>query len=65
MLKRLHEVFPFKHFKKEEGDFLGRFLRQDEDFSIRVSQKDYPEGLEHVRISRGSRGSIRLVLRTW
>ena len=48
-------ALPFKYFKKKAGDFLGRFLRQEEDFSIKVSQKDYAEGLEFVRVSRHRR----------
>ena len=45
-LKKLREAFPFKHFKKRASDFPGRFLKQDDDYSIHVSQKEYAEGLE-------------------
>ena len=55
VLKKLREALPFKCFKKKAGDFLGRLLRQEEDSSIKVSQKDYAEGLEFVRVSRHRR----------
>ena len=55
VLRRLREAFPFKHFKKKAGDFLGRFLQQGEDFSIHVSQKEYAENLECIKVSRDRR----------
>ena len=55
VLRRLRETFPFKHFKKREGEFLGRNLRQDEDYSVRISQREYSESLECVKISRERR----------
>ena len=55
VLKRLREMFPFKHFKKREGEFLGRHLRQDKEFAIHVSQKEYSESLECLKLSRERR----------
>ena len=51
----LRERYPFKHFKKQAGEFLGRHVRQTEDFAIHVEQKDYAEQVECLSLSKERR----------
>ena len=55
VLEQLKKVFPFKHWKHSEGEFLGRRLQQKTDGSITISQREYSEKLVTNEISRERR----------
>ena len=51
----LRKMFPFKHWKTNSGDFLGRFVKKNEDGSITVSQEEYCEKLKTIELTRERR----------
>ena len=55
VLKPLRERFPFKHWVEGQAKFLGRRLRQLEDFSIVCDQEEYASQVRSVYISRERR----------
>ena len=55
VLKKLKETYPFKHWVKRKGDFLGRKLYQKEDFSIEVDQQSYSKSVQTIPISKDRR----------
>ena len=52
---KIRKHYPFKHFKRGSGEFLGRRLMQLEDGTIKVAQSGYAGQLEVVGISRERR----------
>jgi hypothetical protein len=55
VLERLKQIYPFKHCKKSQGKFLGRWLEQQEDGSIVSSQEEYASNVQTVFISKERR----------
>ena len=55
VLNKLKEAYPFKHWRVGKGDFLGRYLEQDENKAIVCSQKEYANNVEIINISRERR----------
>lgn len=52
VLQQLRDKFPFKHWKKGNGEFLGRRLQQKSDYSIEVDQSGYSKLVEVAKISK-------------
>ena len=55
ILDGLRNKFPFKHWKKGSGDFLGRKLKQSDDGSIEIDQSEYSKMVEVAKISKERR----------
>ena len=55
ILSRLKQKFPFKHWKQDEGEFLGRYVKRQPDGSIIVSQEEYCQKLKTIEVSRERR----------
>ena len=53
--QRLRDRYPFKHVKHDGGEFLGKNLKQHEDFSISFEQKEYAETIQCIPISKERR----------
>ena len=52
ILQKLRDKFPFKHWKNNAGEFLGRMLEKKADGSIEISQQEYCDKLKTIDISR-------------
>jgi len=52
VLKRLRQILPFKHWKIEEAEFLGRRIRQDKDGNIEVDQEQYTNEIAEIPMTR-------------
>ena len=52
---KLREMFPFKHWKVGKAEFLGKWLEQQNDGSIKVSQEQYASELQSLVISQERR----------
>lgn len=52
---KLREMFPFKHWKTGSGEFLGKWLEQQKDGSIKISQEQYASSLQSVVIKQERR----------
>ena len=52
---KLREMFPFKHWKVGKGEFLGKWLEQQSDGSIKISQEQYASELQSLVISQERR----------
>ena len=52
---RLKQRYPFKHWKERQGDFLGRKIKQHDDFSIEVDQSNYAKEVKTAMISKERR----------
>ena len=55
VVEPLKKKYPFKHWHDGSGDFLGKKVKQLEDFSIVISQKDYAGSVTPIKISRERR----------
>ncbi|CAE7239733.1 TY1B-A [Symbiodinium sp. CCMP2592] len=55
VIKPLKEMFPFKHWKVGQGEFLGKQLKQQTDGSIIISQGEYAAQQRGLEISRERR----------
>lgn len=55
VLKPLEKKYPFKHWKKGGGTFLGRNLQQQQDGSIVCDQSDYASKVQTINISKERR----------
>lgn len=55
VLNKLQQQFSFKRWKKREGKFLGRWLKQCEDFSIESSQEEYANQVQTMFLSKERR----------
>ena len=55
VMELVRKKYPFKHFKVGSGEFLGRMVTQQEDFSIVVEQSDCASQIECIQISRDRR----------
>ena len=55
MLGPLREMFPFKHWKEGEGQFLGKYLKQEADGGIVITQTEYAQQMQGLEISRERR----------
>ena len=55
VIEKLRQIYPFKHCKKGQGKFLGRWLEQQEDGSIVSSQEEYAKNVQTVTISKERR----------
>ena len=44
-----------KHVKVGEGEFLGKMLKQNSDYSISITQRDYAEAVTCIPISKERR----------
>ncbi|CAE7255667.1 RE1 [Symbiodinium sp. CCMP2592] len=53
VLAPLREMFPFKHWKEGEGQFLGKYLKQEADGGILVTQKEYAQEMKGIRVLGG------------
>jgi hypothetical protein len=51
----LKKKYPFKHVKVGEGEFLGKMLKQNSDYSISITQRDYAEAVTCIPISKERR----------
>ena len=51
----LQKKYPFKHVKVGEGEFLGKMLKQNSDYSISITQRDYAEAVTCIPISKERR----------
>ena len=51
----LRQMFPFKHWKTGKGEFLGKWLEQLGDGSIRISQEQYARDLKSIEIAQERR----------
>ncbi|CAE7838462.1 GIP [Symbiodinium sp. CCMP2592] len=54
----LKAMFPFKHWKMKEGEFLGKTLQQQSDGSIRIHQREYAKQLKGLSLSRERRREL-------
>ncbi|CAE7199062.1 RE1 [Symbiodinium sp. CCMP2592] len=52
---KLRELFPFKHWKTGKGEFLGKWIEQQPDGSIKISQEHYASNLKGISISQERR----------
>ena len=52
ILKKLKEAFPFKHWKQNGGEFLGRRIVRNGDGSITIEQKEYCAKLKSIDLDR-------------
>ena len=50
----LKKRFPFRRWTLREGRFVGSFVKQNEDYSITISQTQYADGLRPLKIPRGA-----------
>lgn len=57
VLQPLRNRYPFKHWKKGSGMFLGKRLRQEADFSIICDQEEYGNKVSTIPISKERRKS--------
>ena len=55
IINALKMKYPFKRWKMGKGEFLGRLLEQQDDFSIMVSQTDYAKKVQTAKISKERR----------
>ena len=55
VLAKLKQIFPFKHWKENGGEFLGRMIERKEDGEIVIHLREYAEKLKVVEISRERR----------
>ena len=51
-MQKLKNKYPFKHWKLNQGEFLGRYRQKNEDGSISVNQKEYCEKMKTIELSR-------------
>ena len=54
-MQKLKDKYPFKHWKVNQGEFLGRYLQKNGDGSISVNQKEYCEKMKTIELSRERR----------
>ena len=54
VMSSLQKRFPLRHFK-ENGDFLGKHLRQEKSGDICVQQKEHAENIECIYLSKERR----------
>ena len=52
VLVHLKKMYPFKHWKTQSGEFLGKQLQQLPDMSIRISQEEYASQVQSIVVSR-------------
>ena len=52
---KLRDMFPFKHWKTKKGEFLGKWLEQQEDGSIKISQEHYARDLKSIHVNQERR----------
>ncbi|CAE7257454.1 GIP [Symbiodinium microadriaticum] len=74
VVQELKKIYPFKHWKRKQGEFLGKVLQQDETGEIRISQAEYASQLKGLsipvarkkqreeRLSEEETGQLRAVL---
>lgn len=55
VLGPLKQRYPFKHWKIGGGMFLGKQLKQNEDFSIFCDQKEYAEKVQTIKLTKDRR----------
>ena len=55
VFEKLKQRYPFKHIKQDHGEFLGKQLKQNEDGSISVQQKEYSDNLQSISICKERR----------
>ena len=51
-MEKLKGKYPFKHWKKNAGEFLGRTVEKRENGEIWIGQQEYCEKLQTIEISR-------------
>ena len=51
-MEKLRGKYPFKHWKKNAGEFLGRTVEKQENGEIWIGQQEYCEKLQTIEISR-------------
>ena len=51
-MEKLKAKYPFKHWKMNAGEFLGRTLEKKENGEIWIGQREYCEKLQTIEISR-------------
>ena len=54
-MEKLRAKYPFKHWKMNEGEFLGRYLKKNNDGSISVNQKEYCDKMKTIELTRERR----------
>ena len=57
----LKKKYPFKHWHEGKGDFLGRWLEQQDNFDIHVHQKEYAKKLNGIQLdaARKKQGDMK------
>ncbi|CAE8693752.1 unnamed protein product, partial [Polarella glacialis] len=55
ILDKLKSVNPLKRWRRREGEFQGKYLKQLDNFDINISQEKYSSGMEVIPISRERR----------
>ena len=55
VFEKLKQKYPFKHIKHDQGEFLGKQLKQNADKSISIQQKEYSESIKSIVVSKERR----------
>lgn len=55
VFKKLTETYPFKQIKFDEGEFLGKQIKQLSDGTLVIQQKEYAESICSIAISKERR----------
>ena len=51
-MEKLKQKYPFKHWKRNSGEFLGRTIEKKENGEIWIGQQEYCEKLQVIEISK-------------
>ena len=54
-MQKLKDKYPFKHWKINQGEFLGRYLKKNENGSISVNQNEYCMKMKTIELTRERR----------
>ena len=60
IVEPLREKYPFKHVKAGNGEFLGRMITQQEDWSVILSRAIMPARLTASRFLEKEEDSVRV-----
>ena len=55
VFSELQRRYPFKHVKHDEGEFLGKYIRQLADGTLVIQQRGYAENISSIVISKERR----------
>ena len=54
-MQKLKDKYPFKHWKTNQGEFLGRYVQKNKDGSISINQQEYCEKMKTIELTRERR----------